>query len=54
VRAERLRFPGGFGPAFARGVFGGGGVINHAHRGVGLRMLIAGGGGLWRGYPRNC
>jgi len=42
VRAERLPFPGGFGPAFARGVLGGGGVINHAHRGVGLRMLIAG------------
>jgi len=42
VRAERLRFPGGFGPAFARGLFGGVGVINHAQRGVGLRMLIAG------------
>ncbi len=54
VRAERLPFPGGFGPAFARGLFGGGGVINHAQRGVGLRILIAGGGGLWRGYPRNC
>ena len=49
MRAERLPFPGGFGQAFALGVFGGVGVINHAQRGGGLRMIIARGWDIGRG-----
>ena len=53
MRAKQLPFSGEFRQAVAFRVFGGVGVIDHAQKGVILRMILVGGVGHWWGKGKN-